>query len=80
LMPDFRRLVLDLSGVEAVDSAGLGEFVVLHKRSAVSRCSIKLAAPRRHVRNVLQLTRLASVFEVHATVEEAIGAFEEHFA
>jgi anti-sigma B factor antagonist len=80
LMPDFRQLVLDLSGVEMVDSAGLGEFVVLHKQAAASRCSIRLAAPRNHVRRVFELTRLASVFEVHSTVEQAIGSFEPQFA
>jgi|HubBroStandDraft_6_1064221.scaffolds.fasta_scaffold26927_4 anti-sigma B factor antagonist len=80
LMPEFRKLVLDLSDVEMVDSAGLGEFVVLHKRALASGSSIKLAAPRRHVHRVLELTQLASVFEVHSTVDQAIGSFQEQFA
>ncbi len=80
LMPEFRHLVLDLSGVEMVDCAGLGEFVVLHKRAVASRCSVKLVAPTYHVRRVFELTRLASVFEVHPTVELAIGSFQQQFA
>jgi anti-sigma B factor antagonist len=80
LMPHFSKLVLDLSAVEMVDSAGLGEFVVLHRRATANRCSIKLAAPRSHVHRVFELTKLSSVFEVHSTLEHAIGSFEEQVA
>lgn len=80
LMPEFRHLVIDLSGVEMVDCAGLGEFVVLHKRAAASGCSVKLAAPTSHVRRVFELTKLASVFELHPTVEQAVGSFQQQFA
>ena len=80
LMPDFHKLVLDLSGVDLVDGAGLGHFVALHKRATASRSLIKLAAPRRHVLRVFELTKLKSVFEVHSTLEQAIGSFEPQFA
>jgi len=80
LMPEFRHLVLDLSGVEMVDCAGLGEFAALQKRAASSYCEIKLAAPRNHVSCLFELTRLASVFEVHPTVELAVGSFQQQFA
>jgi anti-anti-sigma factor len=71
LMRDGRNLILDLSGVEAIDGAGLGEFVGLHNWAATSRCTFKLAALPSHVRNLFEFTRLAPVFEIYSTVEEA---------
>jgi anti-anti-sigma factor len=71
LMREGRDLVLDLSGVETIDGAGLGEFVGLHNWAATSRSTFKLAAPRSHVRNLFELTKLAPVFEIYTTVEEA---------
>src|SRR6478672_9814708 len=41
LLPRTRYLVLDLSGVEKIDSAGLGELVVLYMRTQASQCRFK---------------------------------------
>lgn len=74
LLPDTRQIVLELSGVEMIDSAGLGELVVILMWAQANRCSIKLAAPRNNIREMLQLTNLASVFEIHSTVDDAVLA------
>jgi hypothetical protein len=42
--------------------------------------AIKLAAPTRPVYEVLKLTRLASVFEIHPRPEDAILAFRGQLA
>jgi len=76
LLREGRNLVLDLSGVEALDGAGLGEFVGLHNRAATQRVSIRLAALRSHVRGLFDLTRLAPVFEIYPTVESALSSLE----
>lgn len=72
LLPHARHLVLELSGVEMIDSAGLGELVGIHTWARSRGCSVKLAAPRKHVRNLLELTNLASVFEIHSSLDEAL--------
>ena len=74
LLPDSRQIVLELSGVEMIDSAGLGELVSILVWAQAGGCSIKLAAPRQNVREVLLLTNLASVFEIHPTVDAAVLA------
>jgi anti-anti-sigma factor len=76
LLREGRNLVLDLSGVEAVDGAGLGEFVGLHNRAATGRSSFKLAALKSHVRGLFEVTKLAPVFEIYPTVESAVSALE----
>lgn len=74
LLPQTHQLVLALSGVEMIDSAGLGELVVVYMWAQSSGCSIKLAGPNNHVREVLELTNLASIFEIHTSLDEAILA------
>jgi anti-anti-sigma factor len=76
LLREGRNLVLDLSGVEAVDGAGLGEFVGLHNRAATGCSWFKLAALKSHVRGLFDVTKLAPVFEIYPTVESAVSSFE----
>jgi anti-sigma B factor antagonist len=74
LLPNSRQLVLELSGVEMIDSAGLGELVVALMSAQANDCSIKLAAPRKDIEELLQLTNLASVFEIYSTLDDAVLA------
>ena len=71
LGPQTRRVVIDLSGVEMIDAAGLGELVSVAVAAQASGCSIILAAPCDFIRQLLELTNLTSVFEVHPTLEAA---------
>jgi len=80
LFPHAGKLVLDLSCVERIDSAGLGELVVLYMWAQAKGSSIKVAAPEGRVRRLLELTNLASVFPVHSTLEEAVGSWSTQTA
>lgn len=80
LLPDTRQLVLELSGVEMIDSAGLGELVVVLMWAQASSCLVKLASPRDRILELLQLTNLAAVFEIHPTLDEAVLAFRGQIA
>ena len=73
-------LVLELGGVETIDAAGLGALVVMLMWARARQCSIKLAAPPRHIRNVLELTNLNSVFEIYPTLNDAALACRERAA
>ena len=74
LLPQARHLVLDLSRVEAIDGAGLGKLVDLFNHARGSGCAVKLVGPRKQVRELLELTNLVSVFEIHGTLDQAILA------
>lgn len=75
-----RRLVIDLRGVEMIDAAGLGELASLAVTAQTSDCSIKLAAPSDFVRQLLELTNLASLFEIYPTSNAATLAFRARAA
>jgi len=71
LAPQTRRVVIDLSGVEMIDAAGLGGLVSVALTAQASQCSVKLAAPGNLIRQLLELTKLTSVFEIHPTLDAA---------
>jgi anti-sigma B factor antagonist len=74
LAPQTRRVVIDLSGVEMIDAAGLGALISVALTAQASQCSVRLAAPGNLIRQLLELTKLTSVFEVHPTLDAAAGA------
>jgi anti-sigma B factor antagonist len=78
LLPRARQLVLELSQVETMDGAGLGELLALLARAQARGCTMALAAPSKGVRELLDLTRVASAFEIHATVNDALRAAQVH--
>jgi len=75
LAPQTRRVVIDLSGVEMIDAAGLGALISVASTARASQCTVKLAAPGNFIRQLLELTKLTSVFEIHPTLDAATIAF-----
>ena len=55
-----RDIILDLSGVTAIDAAGIGALVSLQAAGTY----LRLVGPSLLVRQVLRLTNLDSVFEI----------------
>ena len=51
-------ILLDLAGVTAVDSAGLGELTVAYTVAAKWKCPIRLVRVSPRVRNLLEMARL----------------------
>lgn len=80
LLPNARRVVVELSGVEVVDSAGLGELVVVHMWIRASGCALKLAGANARIQHLLELTNLLSVFDVHPTLDDALLSFQRKVA
>ncbi len=80
IAPEKGHLVLDLSAVESIDNTGLGQLLNCLHISESRGCALRLAAPSRRVMELLELTHLNSVFEIHATVEEAMLAQGTHVA
>jgi anti-sigma B factor antagonist len=76
LLPQARQVVVDFSGLEAIDSAGLGELVVVHMWIRAGGCSLKLAGVNPRIQHMLALTNLLSVFDVHPTLDDALLAFQ----
>ena len=74
VLPSARRMVVDLAGVDSVDSGGLGELVLTHMWAEAAGYTLKFACPKKSVRHLFEITNLVSVFDVYASVPEAMAA------
>jgi anti-sigma B factor antagonist len=72
-----KRIVLNLAEVNYIDSGGLGTLVALHTTAHNAGGTIKLASLTKRVGDLLQVTKLLTVFEVHPTEYEALEAFRK---
>jgi len=68
------RLVIDLSGVDFLDSTGLGVIVGVLKRVRTHDGVLAVAGAENHVRKVFDITRISDVLPMFSTVDEACVA------
>ncbi len=78
LLDDARaKIVIDLSRVTMITSAGLGLLVQLTARANTQGARLVLASPSQFVSGVLQTTRLQKYFETFADASEAMKSIGE---
>jgi len=70
-----KKIVLDMSNVTYIDSAGLGMLVAAHVSAKNQGASIRLCALGNKFREVLQITRLLTIFDVYDTRAAAVESF-----
>jgi anti-sigma B factor antagonist len=75
LLNESRQIVLNLAEVNYIDSSGLGTLVGLYTSARGVGGEIKLASLTSRVKDVLQITKLGSIFEFYDTAEEAASTF-----
>src|SRR5579871_504363 len=76
LLTTTKKVVLNLSGVSYIDSGGLGTLVGVYSSARAAGADIKLTGLGQRLRDVLAITKLATVFEVYDTDQDAIAAFK----
>jgi anti-sigma B factor antagonist len=75
LLTQSNQLVLNLGGVSYIDSGGLGTLVALYTTAHNAGGAIKLSNLTPRVGDLLQVTKLVTIFEVFDTEEEAVQSF-----
>lgn len=70
-----KKIVLNMTNVSYIDSSGLGTLVASHTSSKAQGASLKLANLGSKFQEILQVTKLVTVFEVYPTEAAAIGSF-----
>jgi anti-anti-sigma factor len=71
---DIRDVVIELSQVPFVDSAGLAYLLDLQDRMAERMGQVRLAGADENVRKILEMTRLDKDFETFAEAADAVKA------
>lgn len=69
------RVVIDFSKVPYIDSSVLGQLVYGYSLLREKGGDLKILRPSRRVRDLLEVTRLISVFEVFDDRQEALNSW-----
>ena len=70
-----KNVLLDLEGVDYIDSAGLGELVGCNKLARSREANIKLVHLQKKIKGLLQITKLITMFETFTDENEAVQSF-----
>jgi len=72
VLPQARRMVVDLAAVRSLDSGALGELVLTHMWAEAAGYELRFSSPTEPIQQLFESTNLISVFNVYATVEDAL--------
>ena len=77
LLDDNRiHILINLADVDYIDSSGIGELVHAYTSVKNREGELKLLHLTKKVRDLLQITRLYTVFEVHTDEASAVRSFQ----
>jgi anti-sigma B factor antagonist len=72
-----KKIVLDLKNVTLIDSSGLGALVAVYSSAKSAGASLRLSNLGSRFDELLQITKLYTIFEVSNTEAEAVSAMSK---
>jgi len=75
LAEEWKKILLNLSGITAIDSAGIGELVASLKTARHLGAGLRILNLNERVRTALHLGRLLPLFEVYEDEKAAVESF-----
>lgn len=75
LADERRKILLNLADVDYIDSSGIGELVSGYTAVKNQGGDLKLLQLTKKVRDLLQITKLYTVFDVYSDERSAISSF-----
>jgi anti-sigma B factor antagonist len=72
-----KKFLLNLAGVDYMDSDGMGELVRCYSVVRQRGGEMKLAQLNKRVADLLQITRLNTLFEIYSEEQVALRTFQE---
>ena len=77
LADGYKKILLNLSEMDYIDSSGLGDLVQSLRVSNRHGASLRLLKPQDRVTKTLRLTNLLPMFSVYENEKDALAAFGE---
>jgi anti-sigma B factor antagonist len=71
-----KNILLNLGDVNYIDSSGLGELVSAYTTARNQGAALKLLNLTKKVKDVLQLTKLYTVFDIYDDEASAVGSYK----
>ena len=75
-----KKIVLNMANIKYIDSAGLGALVAAHLSAKNQGASVRLSNLGNKFHEVLQITKLLTVFDVYDTEAAAVSSFQSLLA
>jgi anti-sigma B factor antagonist len=75
-----KKIVLNMANIKYIDSSGLGTLVAAHVSAKTQGASVRLCHLGQKFHEIMQLTKLLTVFDVYDTEAAAIGSFQSLLA
>jgi anti-sigma B factor antagonist len=70
-----QNILLNLAGIAYVDSSGLGELISSHITLNENGGQFKLLHLTRRVRELMEITKLQTIFDIYESKAEALDSF-----
>ncbi|MDX1959308.1 MAG: STAS domain-containing protein [Leptospiraceae bacterium] len=70
------KFIIDLKKVPFINSAGLGIFLNIYKHVDSLKGRMVFASLNSDIENLMEITKLASIFEIYKNTEEALDSFD----
>jgi anti-sigma B factor antagonist len=71
-----KNILLNMGDVNYIDSSGLGELVSAYTTAKNQGAQVKLLSLTKKVKDVLQLTKLYTVFDIYDDEASAVGSYK----
>jgi anti-sigma B factor antagonist len=75
-----KKIVLNMADVTYIDSTGLGTLVAAHLTAKNQGASLRLCNLGKKFHEIMQVTKLLTVFDVYDTETAAISSFKSSLA
>lgn len=73
---DWKHILLNLSGLKRIDSAGIGELVAAHRLVGRFGSQLKLVSTAGRIRDVLELSQVLPLLESYDDEAKAVASFK----
>lgn len=73
----YKNILLNLRDVRHIDSAGVGELMSCYTSVRNQGGQLKLMNLNKHVHNLLQITKLYTIFDVAEDEDSAVASFQQ---
>jgi anti-sigma B factor antagonist len=71
-----KKLIVDMGGVNYMDSSGVGELTAAYTSARNKGCELKLLHLTRKIDDLMQITKLATIFDIYSNEQHALSSFK----
>jgi anti-sigma B factor antagonist len=71
-----KKIVLDMGAVTYMDSSGVGELTGAYVSAKNRGCQLKLLHLTKRIDDLMQITKLATLFDIYTDEKEALASFK----